>query len=289
MDTAFFFASKIVWALISPDSLIVILGVGAWIALRFGWVRLSRHLLSACAFLLLVISCLPVGEWLLAPLENRFAANAALPTQVEGIVVLGGFLDPGMSNAWNQAELGSAADRLTAFQYLARLYPDAQLVFTGGSGRVTQQEFKEADSAQFLMEQLGMTSRPIVFESESRNTSENAIHSKQLVTPTTGANWILVTSAFHMPRAVSVFCKQDWPVYPYPVDHYSLQGNLLRLNFEFSVNLSILRNAMREWVGLFAYRVTGRSAQLLPGDGNHCGYADGYTDDYTVGDTQTSS
>lgn len=124
------------------------------------------------------------------------------------------------------------------------------------------------------MEQVSKSSRAIVFESESRNTVENAINSKQVVAPTAGANWILVTSAFHMPRAIDVFCKQDWPVHPYPVDHYSLQGNLLRLNADFSGNLSILRNAMREWVGLFAYRMTGRSAQLLPGDGSHCGYGD---------------
>lgn len=125
MDTAFFLVSKIAWELISPDSLIVILGVGAWTALHLGWQRLSRHLLSVCAFLSLVISCLPVGEWLISPLENRFAANAALPPQVVGIIVLGGFIDPGMSNACNQAELGSAADRLAAFQYLAGLYPKA--------------------------------------------------------------------------------------------------------------------------------------------------------------------
>ncbi len=274
MDTVFFFASKLVWALISPDSLIVILGVGAWVTLRFGWQRLSRQLLSLCGLLLLVIGCLPVGEWLISPLENRFAANVALPAQVEGIIVLGGFLNPGMSSAWNQAELGSAADRLTAFQYLAQLYPDAQLVFSGGSGSITGQEFKEAEAAQYLMEQLGMTSRAIVFESESRNTAENAINSKQLISPIAGANWILVTSAFHMPRAVGVFCSQEWPVHPYPVDHYSFKGDLLRLNFEFAVNLSVLREAMREWVGLVAYRLTGRSAQLLPGDESYCGYAE---------------
>lgn len=170
MDTLFFIASKIIWAIISPDSLIVLLGVGAWLALGIGWQRLSRRLLSACALLLVLIGCLPVGEWLIAPLENRFAANAALPAEVDGIIVLGGFLNPSRSNAWNQAELDSAADRLTGFLYLARLYPDAQLVFTGGSGSINQQEFKEAESAQFLLEQLGISNRAILFESESRNT-----------------------------------------------------------------------------------------------------------------------
>ena len=115
-NTAFtFLASKIVWAVISPDSLIVILGVGAWFALIFGWHRWSRRLLAACALLLLLIGSMPVGEWLIAPLENRFAVNAALPAEVNGIIVLGGMLDPMLSNVWNQAEIGGAADRLTSF------------------------------------------------------------------------------------------------------------------------------------------------------------------------------
>lgn len=273
MDTVFFLASKIIWAIISPDSLIVLLGAGAWLALSLGWQRLSRRLLSLCALLLLMIGCLPVGEWLIAPLENRFAANAALPAQADGIIVLGGMIDPVRSNAWKQVEIGGAADRLTSFIYLASLYPDAKLVFTGGSGSVTQQEFKEAESTRFLMEQLGFSSRAIIYESESRNSVENAINSKLLATPAPGSNWILVTSAFHMPRSVAVFCQQDWPVYPYPVDHYSLKGNLLRINFQFAENLGVLRTAMREWTGLLAYRITGRSAQFLPGDQSHCGIA----------------
>ncbi len=271
MDTLFFLASKLIWALISPDSLIVLLGLSAWLALLVGWQRLARRLLSLCTLLLVLIGFLPVGEWLIAPLENRFAANAALPAQADGVIVLGGALDAVKSSAWNQAELGNAADRVTGFLHLAYLYPTAQLVFTGGSGTVLEQEFKEADSMRVLLEQLGLGNRAIVFESESRNTFENAVNSKALVAPAPGSNWVLVTSAFHMPRAVGIFCGQDWTVYPYPVDHYSRKGNLLRVQFQFSNNLEILRMAVREWIGLIAYRVSGRSAQLLPSDRNFCG------------------
>lgn len=272
MDTLFFLASKLIWALISPDSLIVLLGLAAWIALMVGWQRLARHLLSLCALLLVMIGLLPVGEWLIAPLENRFAANAALPARVDGIIVLGGALNPTKSNAWGQAELGDGADRVTNFLYLASLYPDAQLVFTGGSGAVTQQEFKEADSMRILLDQLGLEERAIVYESESRNTYENAVASKELVSPMPGSNWVLVTSAFHMPRSVGIFCGQEWPVHPFPVDHYSWKGNLLRVELDFANHLQVLRTAVREWVGLLAYRFRGRSAQLLPGDQNYCGY-----------------
>jgi uncharacterized SAM-binding protein YcdF (DUF218 family) len=274
MDTVFFLASKIIWALISPDSLIVILGVSAWIAAILKWQRVSRSLLASSALLLLLIGFFPVGEWLIAPLENRFTTNAALPSEVDGIVVLGGAILPRLSNVWQQPEVNGAVDRLTNFLYLARLYPNAQLVFTGGSGAVIEQEFKEAEMAQILFDQLGLAERAIIFESGSRNTSENARHSKDLVTPENDENWLLVTSAFHMPRSMGVFCQEQWTVQPYPVDHYSQKGNLLRVNFSFSANLSVLRIAIREWAGLVAYRISGRTDRLLPGRENYCAATD---------------
>lgn len=270
MDTVFFLASKIIWAFISPDSLIVILGVSAWIASLLKWPRISRSLLASCALFLVLIGFFPVGEWLIAPLENRFTTNVALPSEVDGIVVLGGAISPRMSNIWQQTEVGGGAERLTNFLYLARLYPNAQLVFTGGSGSVTEQEFKEAEMAQILFDQLGLAERAIIYESESRNTAENARNSKQLVTPEADKNWLLITSAFHMPRSIGVFCQEQWPMQAYPVDHYSQKGNLLRLDFSFSTNLAVLRTAIREWIGLVAYRISGKSSELLPGEGSTC-------------------
>jgi uncharacterized SAM-binding protein YcdF (DUF218 family) len=271
MDTVFFIASKIIWALISPDSLIVILGVSAWIAAMLNWQKTSRSLLASCALLLVLIGFFPVGEWLIAPLENRFTTNAALPNEADGILVLGGAIAPQRSNIWQQPQLRSAADRLTNFLYLARLYPDAQLVFTGGTGSLIQQEFKEAEMARALFDQLGLAERAILYESESRNTAENASNSKQLVTPENNEHWILITSAYHMPRSVGVFCQQDWIVQPYPVDHYSHRGNLLRIEFSFSENLDVLKTAIREWIGLVAYRISGRTDRFLPGRENYCG------------------
>ena len=271
MDTAFFLASKIIWALISPDSLIVILGVSAWIAAIFKWQKISRMLLASCTLLLLLIGFFPVGEWLIAPLENRFTSNTALPRDVDGLIVLGGPIDPKMSNIWQQTEFGRAAERLTGFLYLASLYPNAQLVFTGGNGSVTEQEFKAAEMARILFEQLGLTERAVIYESESRNTFENTRNSKTLVSPQEGESWLLITSAFHMPRSVGVFCQEQWVVQPYPVDHYSKKGELLRLQFAFSDNLSVLRIAIREWVGLIAYRLSGKTKQFLPGEKNYCG------------------
>lgn len=273
MDTIFFVASKVIWTLISPDSLIVLLGVSAWLALVFGWHKISRRALALCAFLLLVIGFLPIGEWAISPLENRFVANAALPAQVDGIIVLGGALAPYHSQAWNQVQLRAGADRITNFLYLANLYPSAQLVYTGGNGAVTEQEYKEAEIARILFDQLGLSQRAIIYESESRNTFENVLNTRRLLSPGADEKWLLITSAFHMPRSIGVFCQQDWPIQPYPVDYYSKKGDLMRIEFDFVGNLATLNTAIKEWVGLIAYRITGKTSRLLPGDQNYCGAA----------------
>lgn len=274
LDGVFFVVSKLGWALISPDSLIVLLGLAAWISLLLGWQRLSRRSLSLLTLLLLCIGFLPVGEWLIAPLETRFAANAALPAEADGVIVLGGAIAPALSESWGQVEFNDSGERLTSFLYLARLYPGAQLVYTGGSGSLGQQELREADYAQFLLGEAGLAERAIVFERDSRNTAENAANSRRLVNPGADGEWILITSAFHMPRAVAVFCQQDWPVTPYPVDHKAETGNLLRVEFAFAGHLDTLRTAVREWVGLLAYRLSGRTSHLLPADDNHCAVAE---------------
>lgn len=270
MDTLFFIAAKLGWAIVSPDSLLVILCVAAWMAALTGRKTLARQLSALAAFAVIIIGFLPVGEWLISPLERRFPANTALPLEAEGIIVLGGALSPVLSEAWQQPQLNESADRLTNFYYLANLYPNAHLVFSGGSGSLTQQTAKEADSAFNLFNQLNLKDRAIIYESTSRNTVENVGNTKALLNPSPDDDWILVTSAFHMPRSVGIFCQQQWSVTPYPVDHRSQRFSLLRLNFDFARNLTLLKIAMREWVGLVAYRVMGHTEQFLPEASGPC-------------------
>ena len=270
MENPFFIGSKFGWLLFSPGNALTLLTVFAWLCLVFGWLKLSRSFLSSVVLLMLITCTLPVGEWLLAPLENRFSANPALPISPTGIIVLGGAVDPVMSEAWGQTESGEAAERVTTLLYMANLYPDSQLIFTGGSGLISEQSLKEADYVRFLFEELSLDERAILFESESRNTEENVMNSKALLNPQPDQDWILVTSAFHMPRAVGVFCQANWPVIPYPVDHRSNRNNLLRLSLDFSKNLSLLEEAAHEWVGLIAYRITGRTDRFMAGDHNQC-------------------
>jgi uncharacterized SAM-binding protein YcdF (DUF218 family) len=232
--------------------------------LLFGKIRIAKRLLGFTCFLLLAIALLPLGNLLLYPLESRFETNPQLPETIDGIVVLSGAENPYLSALWNQVELGPAAERDVAFLALARQYPQARLVFTGGTGSMIRPEYKGADVARELFAQQGLDLARVSFERESRNTHENAVLTRQLVQPGENENWLLITTAWHMPRSVGIFCKQQWPVIPYPVDHYTPRGQLLSVDLDLSGHLRDLVIGVKEWVGLVAYYLTGKTTALLP-------------------------
>jgi uncharacterized SAM-binding protein YcdF (DUF218 family) len=262
MDSLFFWLSKIVWAATAPGSLLVLAVAALWMLLKLGAVRAARRLAGLLAAALLLIALFPVGEWLLYPLESRFSGE--LPATVDGIIVLGGSIDPVKSAAWAQPEMRATAEREFNFLALAARYPRARLAFSGGSGSLGKQEYKEASWARELFARQGLNTARVTFESDSRNTYENAIFSKKLLAPAPGEHWLLITTAWHMPRAVGAFCGAGFPVIPYPVDHWSQRGNLLRLEWNFADNLNAVNLAFHEWAGLFMYRLTGKTHRLLP-------------------------
>jgi uncharacterized SAM-binding protein YcdF (DUF218 family) len=264
MESLFFWASKLAWLIIAPDNLFLFLLIISWILLRRGAHRWAKWLLGFVVIVLMVVTLLPVGEWLLYPLEMRFPANPKLPEKIDGIIVLSGAENAFLSSLWNQEELGDSAERYMAFLELARQYPNAKLVFTGGSGSMIHQDYKAADVAQRLFDKLGLDLSRVTFERNSRNTFENAVFSKELVRPEPGQKWILITTASHMPRSVGIFCKAGWPVIPYPVDHWSMPGKLLRIDVSLSGHLRSLEIGVKEWVGLIAYYLSGKTTALFP-------------------------
>ncbi len=264
MGDLFFRASKIAWPVIAPESLLVALAVAAWIAVLRGSWKWARALSGTAAACLVALAALPVGEWLLYPLEARFPADPPLPGKIDGVVVLGGAEDVARTTAWGQVETNGAAERFSAAIALLRRHPDARLVFTSGNGALFPGSARGTDVAKKLFESQGLDISKLMFEGESRNTAENATLSMALAKPAANETWILVTSASHMPRAVGVFCKAGWPVIPFPVDHGTERGRLLRTQIDLAGNLQGLSNGVKEWVGLAAYYAAGRSASLFP-------------------------
>jgi uncharacterized SAM-binding protein YcdF (DUF218 family) len=117
-----------------------------------------------------------------------------------------------------------------------------------------------------VFESFGFSRDRLIMERRSRNTEENAEFSKALVSPKSGERWLLVTSAHHMARSVGIFRKVGFAVEPYPVDwRMGGRDDLLRFSVHFIEGLSRLDTASREWMGLIAYWITGKTSEFFPG------------------------
>lgn len=260
-----FAASKILWALLQPGNLfLALLTVCSGLLLVGGrrMRRLGKALLLLCVAAGLAIATMPLGDWLMRPLEDRFP-RPELPDRVDGIIVLGGMVDQVTAAVRGEPTLNDAAERLVAFRALAQRYPGARLVATGGSGRLDEQSLKETPVMAEALRQMGLDPATVLFESESRNTHENAVLTRAVVSPREGETWLLVTSALHMPRSVGVFRAQGWAVVPWPVDYRSRPGRT-GLRFDFGDGLETLETALHEWTGLLAYWLMGRTSALFP-------------------------
>lgn len=258
MDTLFFITSKIVWGILRPDTWIV-LGAGVTlVALWCGRRRLS-HLTASLTFVfVLLIAVVPVGDLIMSPLEERYPALPDV-ADITGIIVLGGSEQAGLSARWNQVVLNEGGERFIGAMTLARQHPQARVVFTGGSGALGDAGITSGSNAavaeRFFIEQ-GLDPARLTLEGDSRNTAENAELSLALIEPEPSETWVLVTSAFHMPRSVASFRSAGWQnIVPWPVDYRSIGGGF---GWDLGRNLEVLNTAVREYIGLVAYRITGR-------------------------------
>lgn len=258
-----FFASKLFWWTANPANILLALLCIGCVALWTGRRRLGLSCVALVTLVGLTVTFLPVGSWLLLPLENRFRATT-LPAKVDGIIVLGGSINPVLSAERAQPVVTDSAERLFAFLELARRYPSAKLLFTGGSASVLEGGAREADVARTIFAGVGLDLSRVRFERDSRNTYENAVDSKRLVAPQPGETWVLITSAYHMPRSVGCFRQQGWAVIPYPVD-YGTAPDGDPPTFSLLDGLNGVHWALREWIGLAFYYVAGRTDALFPG------------------------
>ena len=250
----------------------MIFSPGAWLAalcglgavlLWFGCRRAGRLLVSLGAGGFAVIVLLPVDQWLLGPLENRFPAPPP-GERYDGILVLGGALESGLTADRGIPSLNAAAERLTSFVMLAREHPEARLVFTGGPMPNRPDGPPEAEGVSVLLAELGVAPGRVVFESLSRTTWENAVLAHALVLPKPGEHWLMVTSAAHMPRAIGTFRRLGWDLEAYPVGYKSFRLASDRATRGFGERLDLIDTAAHEWIGLAYYRLRDRSVSLFP-------------------------
>jgi len=258
-----FFPSKVLGFLALPSNAMVIAALTGIVLMRTKKSARAGFRLTAAALVLIVaFGTLPLGRFLMLPLEQRFPPYDAGSGAPDGIVVLGGVIEPEASDRPDSG-INEAAERLTAVAGLARRYPGAKILFSGGDMLLRPGQ-SEAQAAGAVLESFGIPASRLMLEERSRTTAENAEFSRLMAMPKPGEHWLLVTSAWHMPRAVGAFRKVGFPVDPYPVDYRTPDTGVWIPFGAVSIGLRRTDTAVHEWLGLAGYWLTGHSSALFP-------------------------
>jgi len=262
----YFLASKIIGFFVVPSNFILTLTICGLLLWPTRFSKSGKRIVVVSTVLLLIAGASPLGTALLLPLENRFQlwdSSRGAPT---GIIVLGGVINLEISAQRGEISLDQAAERLITVVELYHRYPTVRIVFSGGNANVVFQGPSESEFAARFLENLGIPREHIELESSSRNTRENAVNTMQLVMPKPGERWLLITSAYHMPRAIGLFRKAGFPVEAYPVDWQTGGwGDLPRMSLSFLGGFDHLNTAAHEWAALIFDRLSGRTSVLFPG------------------------
>ncbi|MCD0415914.1 YdcF family protein [Rubrivivax sp. JA1024] len=261
----FFLLSKVLGFFVHPSNTIALICTVGVVLLLTRWRRAGRALLVAGVVLLLIVGYSPLGNLLMLSLSERFPAWQDTGRAPDGIIVLGGAINSEVSAARNALELDASAERVFAALDLARRYPQARIVYSGGSGNLIQRSAAEAPIAGELLKRFGIAADRVVLEDKSRTTAENAVYTRALVSPKPGELWLLVTSSFHMPRSMIAFRDAGFDVVAYPVDWRTRGPEDMALPFStLASGLARTDVAVHEWAGLLAYRLGGKTTSLLP-------------------------
>ena len=264
--TMFFPLSKLIFFVLTPSNFLILLGLlGCLLLFTEAGRGVGRVLTVAGLIGLLVAGLSPLSAWTLAPLENRFPSFTDDGTPVTGIVVLGGTVEADTSIGRDQITVNEAGERAIALADLARRHPQARLVFSGGAGSTREDAVSEAEIVSRYADTLGVPRNRLILEQQSRNTHENAVFSARMVQPKPGERWLLVTSAWHMPRSMGCFRKAGFDVTAYPVDYRTnWPRDAYRLASFASTGLAELDIGVKEWIGMIAYRLTGYTDAVMP-------------------------
>lgn len=261
-----FVLSKILELFITPSNLLVVIGLLGVLLVIVRRRRLGTALSAVSIVALAVIGWTPIGALALAPLENRFPVPD-ITTPPTGVIMLGGAVDIHLAGDRKMVTVNDAAERLTETAALAYRFPQARIFLSGGLGHIGDGMTTPSESAvarQFLL-QVGVAAGRIAMDEKSRTTCENAEQTAKALNAKDGETWLLVTSAWHMPRAVACFRSEGMAVVPYPVDfHTRLHERWPLINKRPEDGLENLDIAAHEWFGLIGYWLLGKTSQILP-------------------------
>jgi uncharacterized SAM-binding protein YcdF (DUF218 family) len=258
-------AAKLVSFVTYPSNIAAMLFFAGAILLfsRFAWA--GRMFAAAGALVLAIAAFSPAADYFLTQLEDRFPVYRDDGKPVAGIVVLGGALTVPITLERRQLALNNAGERIVYLGDLARRHPDARIIFSGGGAQRGDTVRSEATALEGEQGALGLAPGRVIYERESLNTFENAENSLKLANPKAGERWLLVTSAYHMPRAMGAFRKAGFGVVAYPVDYRGeASASVFDLPANASQGLARADFVAKEYAGLFGYWLIGKSDALFP-------------------------
>jgi uncharacterized SAM-binding protein YcdF (DUF218 family) len=262
-----FVLSKVGWLLVQPSNLIFLAtGIG-FAYLHFGRFKVGIAWIKASLVAAVIMGVLPFSAFITQPLETRFPRPDLGAAPVHGIIVLSGAEEHPRDPNRELLALNEAAERLTEAAALARRFPQARIFLSGGSGALDpSQDIPESQLAKRLLIALGVDASRLTLEERSRTTYENAEFTAERLKPNAGERWLLVTSAWHMPRAMGCFQRVGLAVLPWAVDYRTAATfNPFRIGLNVAEGLRRTDLIIKEYVGLLAYRLAGRTSALWPG------------------------
>lgn len=258
--------SEIIFFVLRPSNALVLLLVVAVVCLLLGANRIGLVLVTLATVGFVLAGFAPLGKLLLRPLEDRYEKPEPMPESVTGILVFGGAIKGDIASVRQIPEVNDDADRLIAVADLAKRYPDALVAISNGP-KPEAGEIGNAEFAARLFESFGVARDRIRIEDRALSTWENALYLKELLKPKPGDTWIVVTSAWHMPRTMGILEKVGWSgLVPWPVDYRTLgNGDASAWTPSMADGLFQSNVAAREWLALIAYYLTGKTPALVPG------------------------
>jgi uncharacterized SAM-binding protein YcdF (DUF218 family) len=252
----FYYFAQTFWFLGAPSHIAVWLILAAAVLLYRKRPHWARRCAIAAGAILILFGFTPVSVWLMHPVENAYP-RGPLPRHIDGILILGGGTDGEIYASRSVPNPGNGLTRLVAGYMVARQHPEARVVFSGGPFPLSDPE-SEALAARNILTGLGLEPDRIVLEAASRNTWENFTNTRAIMHPKDGETWVLVTSAFHMPRAMAIASKVKWKMVPWPADYMTAAGPQHEF-LDLPTNLQRADLAVHEGIGMIVYRLSGKA------------------------------
>jgi uncharacterized SAM-binding protein YcdF (DUF218 family) len=253
----FFILSKVLVFIIQPISWLV--GLLAWAVFTKNPTK-KRRILRGTFFLTVGLTNPFLMNHTFRFYETPAVPMSSLSDTFDVGIVLGGFSNFDATTD-ERLNFNSAANRLTDAVVLYKKGIVRKLLISGGDGNLLGQKTPEAEKTEPYLLLMGVRQEDILLENRSRNTYENALFSKELIDSqhVKSDKILMITSAYHTPRALGCFKKVGLKVDPFPANFIGKKPSW-KTNYWLKPDAQAFFNweaIFKEWIGYVVYVLKG--------------------------------